>query len=472
MTADQVGGAEVDFQLGDWLVRPRLNRLERAGHTMQLEPKMMDVLSLLASRVGDVVSKREINDTVWADVFVSESVITRAIAGLRKAFDDDASNPRFIETIAKRGYRLIAPVTTPAGGGSRSRHIAPAPGRAGGGPGNPFAVGTWVRGERFHGRARHIADILDGPRHAVWVLGMRSVGKTSLLRQLELMTLDDASRPEVPLFWDLQGAVTPTDLRDGLREALLDTGDRFVETGIDLDAIQAVEDAVAVVSRLRRELHATGRRLLLLCDEAEELIALGRSSPPTLRKLRRALQSHDDLRSVLAASSRLWELAEQRDHTSPFLHGFTPPVYLGALDDDEAAGLIRQAPAGTSGGQAPSEDDIAQIQTRCGNHPALIQAVCARWMDSDTLELALREVTADRFVTSLFAVDWELFGHGEREILDRLARGAVPPDELFAGRADVDLHHLEQLGLVARSGSGSLELRNQMFADWLRDRST
>lgn len=99
------------FSLGEWLVHPQLNRLTRSGgEDVQLEPKMMDVLVRLARTPGDVVSREALIDAVWPEVFISESVLTRAIAGLRRALGDDARRPRFIETISKRGYRLIAAV--------------------------------------------------------------------------------------------------------------------------------------------------------------------------------------------------------------------------------------------------------------------------------------------------------------------------------------------------------------------------
>ena len=97
----------VKFRLAEWLVQPDLNRLTRGEATVQVEPKLMDVLVYLAERPGEVVSKIDITDGVWSEVFITESVITRAIAGLRRALEDDAREPRFIETISKRGYRLM-----------------------------------------------------------------------------------------------------------------------------------------------------------------------------------------------------------------------------------------------------------------------------------------------------------------------------------------------------------------------------
>ena len=71
----------------------------------------MGVLSILVEAAGEPMTREEILGRVWSDVVVGEDVLTNSIHQLRKAFDDDARNPRYIETIPRRGYRLIAPVT-------------------------------------------------------------------------------------------------------------------------------------------------------------------------------------------------------------------------------------------------------------------------------------------------------------------------------------------------------------------------
>lgn len=98
------------FRLCDWLVEPSLNRLTRGQETSQLQPKIMDVLVCLARRSGEVVSKSDILDEVWQQEHVADSVLANAVASLRSELGDDARRPRYIETIAKRGYRLLAPV--------------------------------------------------------------------------------------------------------------------------------------------------------------------------------------------------------------------------------------------------------------------------------------------------------------------------------------------------------------------------
>lgn len=100
------------FRVGSWLVQPGLNTVSQNGTSTRLEPKVMEVLLCLASRPGEPVSKDAILKSVWPETFVSDDVLTRSISELRRAFEDDARDPRFIETIPKRGYRLVAAVTS------------------------------------------------------------------------------------------------------------------------------------------------------------------------------------------------------------------------------------------------------------------------------------------------------------------------------------------------------------------------
>jgi hypothetical protein len=70
----------------------------------------MDLLVFMAEHPGEVLSREAIVDGVWSEQFVGEAVIRQSIASIRRALGDDARQPRFIETIPKRGYRLIAEV--------------------------------------------------------------------------------------------------------------------------------------------------------------------------------------------------------------------------------------------------------------------------------------------------------------------------------------------------------------------------
>lgn len=101
----------VTFRIGEWTVLPELNTLVRDGVERHIEPKVMKVLLVLASDQGRVVPKEKLISLVWPDTFVSDDVLTRCISILRRITDDDAHTPRYIQTIPKTGYRLVAEVT-------------------------------------------------------------------------------------------------------------------------------------------------------------------------------------------------------------------------------------------------------------------------------------------------------------------------------------------------------------------------
>ena len=99
------------LRVGDWQVEAPLNRIRCGDRHVKLEPKIMQVLLVLASRPGHVFSKDDLIDAVWREAVVSDDVLARAVSELRRAFGDDRREPEFIETIYKSGYRLVAPVS-------------------------------------------------------------------------------------------------------------------------------------------------------------------------------------------------------------------------------------------------------------------------------------------------------------------------------------------------------------------------
>lgn len=99
------------FYIGDWLVEPELNRLSRKRQEHALEPRLMRLLVLLAQTPKELVSKDEILDAVWSGLSVTDESLSQAISKLRKLLDDNFEAPVYIETIRKKGYRLVAHVT-------------------------------------------------------------------------------------------------------------------------------------------------------------------------------------------------------------------------------------------------------------------------------------------------------------------------------------------------------------------------
>ncbi|HEU0201415.1 MAG TPA: winged helix-turn-helix domain-containing protein [Burkholderiaceae bacterium] len=103
-----------ELQVGDWRVDAARNELSRGAEVVRLEPKAIEVLVFLARRAGQVVSRDEVLTAIWPGVVVGDDALTQAVIKLRKALGDNARSPTYIETISKRGYRLVAPVSPAA----------------------------------------------------------------------------------------------------------------------------------------------------------------------------------------------------------------------------------------------------------------------------------------------------------------------------------------------------------------------
>ena len=104
--------AQTPFQMGPVRVEPAVNRITTEKGVFELEPQVMDLLVYLAQAKGEVRSKDEIASALWPDASVNDDALSRTVWKLRQALGDDAKSPRFVQTVSRRGYRLIAPVET------------------------------------------------------------------------------------------------------------------------------------------------------------------------------------------------------------------------------------------------------------------------------------------------------------------------------------------------------------------------
>jgi hypothetical protein len=341
-------------------------------------------------------------------------------------------------------------------------------------PAIPYVVGQWVRGDRFYGRQEVLSEIFEGARESLWLLGTRRIGKTSLLKEAELRAAATEG-PFVPLFWDLQGADDPAELHATFHDALLDAEQRLVSLGVDLDRLDP-GDLFASLGRLRRQLRAVDRRLLLLCDEVEELIKLHEQDPSLLRKLRRALQSGGDIRSVLTSTIRLWALADERGDTSPFLHGFAPPLYLATMTDTEAAALLCQERLPAESRPTLDREAVRRLREACDNHPYLLQLVGKRTLELGSVDEALEQVASDEMVSYFFAVDFEMLSPTEQRILRTVGEMSAASSgsieerlNLAASQVSGGLMRLESLGFLRRAAERQLVLANRFFRRWLKE---
>jgi hypothetical protein len=182
------------------------------------------------------------------------------------------------------------------------------------------------------------------------------------------------------------------------------------------------------------------------------------------------------MRAVMASSSRLWQLAEQRDETSPFLHGLAPPLHLGCLGDAETVSLVLQTQASENLRPSFSEQEAVDLARCAGNHPYLVQVLCREALALGDLETAKESVAADPSVRYFFQVDDELLAPLERALMRRLAdldEGAsveqlTTADEsasLVLGR----LVYLKRLGLIRSLDEHTYEIASSIRTQWLRN---
>jgi hypothetical protein len=331
---------------------------------------------------------------------------------------------------------------------------------------NPFTAGKWVRGEDFFGRQDLLQQVLDGDRNNVWIVGTRRLGKTSMLKQLEYLSHSTAHAGQtVALYWDLQGSRNLDGLKEGLLESVELGGERFREIGVDVDKLEELT-AFEVLHYLERQARNKDRRLLLLCDECEELINIQKACPEALPEIRRALQQGECLRTVLTATRRLGQLEHSASSgTSHFLHGFIPPLYLSRLGDNEARALIQR------GRFEP--DDVQEIMDKTDNHPYLIQLICERLFEGRRLDAVIEEVRADDLVAHFFCVDYEDLEPAEKKILLLLHHQSLDADKLTT-RIGIDrdrviafLRGLNQFGWI-RQLDGEYGISNFFLEMWLQ----
>jgi adenylate cyclase len=100
------------FRFGPFALDAAAFRLTKDAHPVSASPKVLDLLRYLVDRPATLVTKDELFKAIWPDVIVSDNALTQAVSELRQLLGDDPSEPTYIQTVARRGYRFVAAVQT------------------------------------------------------------------------------------------------------------------------------------------------------------------------------------------------------------------------------------------------------------------------------------------------------------------------------------------------------------------------
>jgi DNA-binding winged helix-turn-helix (wHTH) protein/DNA polymerase III delta prime subunit len=228
-----------DFELDE-----QLFQLRRGGAVVRLEPKVYDVLAHLVRHRNRVVSKDELLETLWQGEFVSDTVLPRCIATMRKALGDARAQPRLIATVHGRGYRFIGAVREPVAGAPESDP-------------EPAVSGLFVGREELVDRLHATLDGVWASRGRVLLLaGEPGIGKTRAAEELALMARRRGGRvlsarcyegTGAPAFWPwiqlLRGAARELDaaaLRGALGPAAAEIAQLVPEIATRIPGLSAV----------------------------------------------------------------------------------------------------------------------------------------------------------------------------------------------------------------------------------------
>lgn len=323
------------FFFGEWQINPAANTLLKQKLQYQLEPKAMELLLLLCSHPGEVVTTDEIINHCWPRLEIGDNPLHKTLAQLRKALGDSATQPRYIETIRKRGYRAIAEVRFPVGQEQSVNELSWQ-------QGSPFP-GLQAYDARyasvFFGRGAQISTLLSRIAQQVkfgrafcLLLGPSGSGKSSLVHAGVLPNLMQAGGYhgiEVLSYTSLDLAdVAPRQLLLNLASSLLDweLQDEPVLTGYSAEHLAAAliatpELILSVLSQALQNGRQGLKRLALFVDRLEVLL-----SSPLFNETERS--QFISLLEQLACSNSVLVLSACRNEFYPLLVNY-PTLMAG-----------------------------------------------------------------------------------------------------------------------------------------------
>jgi predicted Ser/Thr protein kinase len=290
-------------------------------------------------------------------------------------------------------------------------------------------------------------------RAAAGDLGRRGAWANFLLREIERRVLQNPTTNFLPLYWDLEGSADDGTLRESLLAALDEASHRLTVER-EWETLSTPE----ILRKIQKTAKQQEKILFLLCDEVEALLTVAKADPHLLGRLRRVMQAGDNTRCILTATRRLMRLdALDAAETSPFLHGFAPPLYLSPLNENEVQTLIQQAEF--------SVQEQRALWQLSGGHPFLLQVLAKRTLESGAVEAAFESMKHDETLQNFFTIDYNSLQAEEKSLMRRCGESEV--SAITSGTTETAAKQaLKSLGLLFEQ-DGRLQVRQPLFKFWL-----
>ncbi|NUO54298.1 MAG: hypothetical protein HOV80_36095 [Polyangiaceae bacterium] len=344
-------------------------RLLRDGKEIELQPKLREALALFCRRSGQLLTREDLMEALWPDVVVNEEALTQLVKKLRRALDDDAKEPRYLQTVLKRGYRFV---NVEPLGDLPPRESSPEVDGFCQPPRAAYHPHWYVRRDVEERRA---GEYLAAAGMPVVLVGPERFGKTWTLRNL--MRAVRSSIPEarmVLVSLDLVDREAMSSLDAFLRAVAIQIGDGLgIEPEDIATAWKRSPNPKANLNFLceRQFLTAATGPLVIAIDRADAI--LGRPFQDEFFGLLRAWAENgaeDErwarLRLMLAVSTTP-ALLVANPSQSPF--NLTEPIRMSDLDDAQITWLA------TRHGLDWSPREIARLRSVVGGHPYLARLV-------------------------------------------------------------------------------------------------
>jgi DNA-binding winged helix-turn-helix (wHTH) protein/tetratricopeptide (TPR) repeat protein len=403
--------------------------LLRHGKPVALAPTPFALLCALARRPGTLLTKHALLDEVWGHQFVTDSVLKTAISDLRMVLEDDPRQPRFIETVSRRGYRFIAvPTAIPTAGAVAQEK----PARAG------RQTESW-----FIGRTEELAQLrslwngaLGGKRAVVWIAGEPGIGKTTLIEHFvaglgdvacargQCVDLYGAGEPYLPVLEALAELCRSDSEVPALLRAVAPTWLLQLPWLSTADEREALRRELAGIGpeRMLREMgqlldRYTERRPLLLVTED-----LHWSDRATIQLIDYVARRRGTARLMWLASFRLAEVVALDHPLNPLrhelrLHGLCEEVVLDPFSEAEVADYVAER----SPSMAGDESFVRALHGRTDGVPLFVASVMTESMTRAHPDDIGEAVTVPENLTALIDHYIAKLGDEQRTMLSAAA---------------------------------------------------